>query len=53
MFVFVCVVEEKKIRLRERLRERVVVEGGRLIRRGFDGLCLCLCLWFVLEVEGD
>ena len=36
-----------------RLRERVVVEGGRLIRRGFDGLWLCLCLWFVLEVEGD
>ena len=26
----------------------VVVEGGRLIRRGFDGLCL----WFLLEVEG-
>ena len=32
-----------------RLRERVVVEGERLIRHGFDGLCL----WFVLEVEGD
>ena len=27
-----------------------MVEGGRLIRRGFDGLCLCL--WFVLKVEG-
>ena len=26
----------------------VVVEGGRLIRRGFDGMCL----WFLLEVEG-
>ena len=46
--VCVCVCGwGKKIRL----RERVVVEGGRLIQRGFDGLCLCL--WFVLEDEGD
>ena len=50
LMVYVCVCGwGKKIRLRERLRERAVVEGGRLIRRGFDGLCL----WFVLEVEGD
>ena len=50
LMVCVCVCGwGKQILLRERLRERVVVEGGRLIQRGFDGLCL----WFMLEVEGD
>ena len=41
LMVCVCVCGwGKKIRL----RERVVVEGGRLIRHGFVFVCVCVCV---------